>query len=76
LSKHASGHGALVGVSQHPQGLDFAGAINFSQSLIAPAASSVFADAIPCPDFNAADTAIGELRGVSAIANEIKAARM
>ena len=36
----ALGHGAFVGVSQHPQGLGFAGAIIFSQSFMAPVASS------------------------------------
>src|SRR5262249_60096797 len=77
LSKQAvaSGHGALAGVSQHAQGLDLAGAIIFSQSLMAPAASSVFADAIPCADSNAAAVATGELRGVSTSAREIKTAR-
>ena len=52
LSKQAaaSGHGAFVGVSQHPQGLGFAGAIIFSQSLMAPAAWSSWAVAISCSD--------------------------
>jgi hypothetical protein len=52
LSKQAvaSGHGALVGVSQHPQDLDFAGAIIFSQSLMASAASSLWADAMAWAD--------------------------
>jgi len=52
LSKQAvaSRHGAFDGVSQHPQGLDFAGAIIFSQSLMAPAASSSWEDAIACAD--------------------------
>jgi len=52
LSKQAaaSGHGAFVGVSQHPQGLDFPGAIILSQSLMASAASSSWAVAISCSD--------------------------
>jgi hypothetical protein len=77
LSKQAiaPGHGALVGVSQHPQGLDFTGGIIFSQSLMALAASSVGADTMPCGS-DAAAGATGELRGVSTSAKEIRTARM
>src|SRR5262249_31137397 len=74
LSKHASGHGALVGVSQHPQGLDFAGAIIFSQSVMASAASSTCEDAIASagPDI----TIPAKRAGVSASDKAIKATRM
>jgi hypothetical protein len=74
LSKHASGHGALDGVSQHPQGLDFAGAIIFSQSLMAAAASSICEDAIASAEPNI--TGLVSRAGVSATDKEIKTARM
>jgi hypothetical protein len=71
----ASGHGALDGVSQHPQGLDFAGAIIFSQSLMASAAaSSICEDAIASVELNI--TAPAKRAGVSATDKEIKTARM
>ena len=63
----------MVGVSQHPQGLDFAGAIIFSQSLMA-AASSICEDAIASAEPNIAAPA--KRAGVNATDKEIKTARM
>jgi hypothetical protein len=54
--------------------LDFAGGIIFSQSFMAPAASSSCADAMPrCADV---DRAAGELRGVTTSDKAIRSARM